>query len=170
MSIFFNYNDKIYKEGEIILTADNRSFKYGDGLFETMKALDGPIILKDYHFQRLFSGLIALQFEIPGYFTPAFLEKKIVELCKKNKHTHSARIRLTVFRDEGLNNYGNSLGYIIQTWNLVNDSKLNTEGLIIDVYPQSKKSYDVFSNFKTNNFLPYAMGALYAKKNELMIV
>ena len=57
--------------------------------------------------------------------------------------------------------------YIIESWELPVKSLLNENGLMIDIFPGAKKSCDIFSNIKSNNYLPYAMAALYAKKNKL---
>lgn len=165
MSIFFTYNDKTYKEGTGIILSDNRSLKYGDGLFETLKILNGRIQLSTYHFERLFSGMELLEFEIPNYFTEGYLKNKIAELSKKNQHT-IARVRLMVFRGSGglydaENHHPN---YIIQTWDIENSRELNSNGIIIDIYQHAKKSCDNFANLKSNNFLPYVMAAIHAKK------
>lgn len=165
MSIFFTCNDKIYKEGTSVITPDNRSFRYGDGLFETIKTNNRKIQLRDYHFERLFTGMGILQFEIPKYFTAEYLEDKIAELCKKNQHNSFARIRLMIFRGNGgLYDPDNVPNYIIQTWSIEQAMELNSNGLIIDVYPDTKKLCDKFANLKSNNFLPYVMAALHAKK------
>ncbi|HEY8689754.1 MAG TPA: aminotransferase class IV [Chitinophagaceae bacterium] len=165
MSIFFTYNDKIFKEGTSVITPDNRALRYGDGLFETIKTNNGIIQLRDCHFERLFSGIKMLQFEIPKYFTADYLESKIAELCKKNKHNSFARVRLMVFRGNGgLYDAENFPNYIIQTWNIEDVKELNSNGLIIDVYPDAKKLCDKFANIKSNNFLPYVMAALHAKQ------
>ncbi len=166
MSFFFTCNDKIYKEGTPVITADNRSLRYGDGLFETIKCINGIIQLRDYHFERLFAGMEMLQFEIPKYFTAEYLENRIAALCKKNQHNNFARVRLMVFRGNGglydaENNFPN---YIIQTWSVEQAKELNSNGLIIDVYPDTKKLCDKFANIKSNNFLPYVMAALHAKQ------
>ena len=164
MSIFFTCNDKIYKDGTPVITPDNRSFRYGDGLFETIKINNGIIQLRDYHFERLFLGMKLLQFEIPKHFTAEYLEKKITELCEKNQHNSFARVRLIIFRSNGgLYDAENTPHYIIQTWNIEAATELNSNGLIIDVYPDARKVCDQFSNIKSNNFLPYVMAALYAK-------
>jgi branched-chain amino acid aminotransferase len=46
-------------------------------------------------------------------------------------------------------------------------TKLNENGLVIDVYPDAEKSCDKFSNLKSANFLPYSMAAQYARENKL---
>ena len=84
MSIFFNYNGKIFKEEALILSPGNRSFKYGDGLFETMKVINGNIRLGNYHFERLFAGMHILHFEIPKHFTAASLIKNDPESVLKS--------------------------------------------------------------------------------------
>jgi branched-chain amino acid aminotransferase len=71
-----------------------------------------------------------------------------------------------VFRGNGgLYNPENHFpNYIIQTWSIEHTEELNSNGLIIDVYPDAKKSCDKFANLKSNNYLPYIMAALHAKK------
>ena len=80
-----------------------------------------------------------------------------------------ARIRLMVFRGNGgIFDPENLLpNYIIETWPLANEARLNENGLVLDIFPDAKKSCDIFSNFKSNNYLPYIMAGLYAKKNKL---
>lgn len=169
MSIFFTCNNKFYNEDEPVISASNRSFRYGDGLFETMKMVNGEIILKQLHFERLFAGMEALQFSKPQNFTFLFLEEQIKLLCKKNQHSKCARVRLTIFRGNGglYDAKNNDPNYIIESWSLENKMELNSNGLTIDIYQDAKKSCDKFANIKTNNFLPYVMAAMYAKKNKL---
>jgi len=50
----FCFNGKIVPAGKLIISADNRSFRFGDGFFETMKMVGGNIALINYHFQRLY--------------------------------------------------------------------------------------------------------------------
>ncbi|MFT4156190.1 aminotransferase class IV [Parafilimonas sp.] len=167
---YFFYNNKLVASGKAILTADNRSFRFGDGLFETMRLTDGEIALSRYHFERLFSSLQSFRFDVPSYFTAAFLAEEIKKLAGKNEHQKLARIRLTVFRSDGsLYDFENNLpNYIIQTWTLNNSALLfNDKGLATGIYTKARKTCDDFSHIKTNNFLPYTMGALWAKENKL---
>lgn len=163
------FNGKIISGVEPVFMASNRGYRYGDGLFETIKVLNGKILLADYHFERLFSGLSLLKYEIPGFFTKEKLGQEIRHLCSKNGCEKLARVRLSVFRGNGgLYDEDKMLQYVIECWPL-NESvnKLNENGLVINVYPDVQKSSDKFSNLKSANFLPYLMAALYAKENKL---
>lgn len=167
---FLNQNGKILKAGKPLISPDNRSFRYGDGCFETIKMMHGKIILENYHFERLFSSIETLQFERPAYFKAAYLKELIVELAKKNNHQKLARIRLMIFRGNGglydaENHFPN---YLIQTYELnPANNELNENGLVVDIYKHSKKVCDDFSHIKSNNYLPYVMAAIWAKQNKL---
>jgi branched-chain amino acid aminotransferase len=167
MKKYFNYNGRFFADDENVLSKDDRSYRYGDGLFETMKLINGNISLGDHHFERLFSGLDILKFHIPVLFTKHKIEVEIKELCKKNECERSARIRLSVSRGNGgLYDCDNKFSYLIECWPL-EQKELNENGLIIDIFPDAKKSIDVFSNLKSANYLPYVMGAIWAKENKL---
>ncbi|MFN0082059.1 MAG: aminotransferase class IV [Ferruginibacter sp.] len=165
---YFNYNGKVLADGELIIAPDNRGLRYGDGIFETIKLKNGKLILSDEHFVRLWKGLETLQFEIPKHFSQKKLEEEIIQLAKKNKLTN-ARIRLTIIRGNGgMYDPKNHIpNYIIEAIKLPEDNgPLNTNGLQICIYNNGVKSIDAFSNLKTNNYLPYFMGAIFAKKNQ----
>jgi len=165
-----NYNGKLYSSDQLLISANNRSFRYGDGFFETMKMINGKTVLRDYHFERLFSSLELLQFEKPGYLTPKYFEEQITELAKKNKHSKIARIRLMIFRGDGelYGEQNNLPGYIIQTWERNETyNQLNKDGFLIDIFGDARKACDNYSHVKSNNYLPYIMAALWAQKNNL---
>jgi branched-chain amino acid aminotransferase len=166
--LFFVYNDKVYASNTPIISAGNRSLRYGDGLFETMKMLKGRIVNEAFHFERLFAGLSMLQFDVPKHFNRALLRGKIHDLAGKNNHAGSARVRLMLFRGNGGIFDPENLrpNYIIETWSLPNEMALNENGLVVDVFPDAQKSVDKFSNLKSNNYLPYVMAGLFAKENK----
>lgn len=167
MKNYFNYNGRFFADDETALSKEDRSYRYGDGLFETMKLMNGNILLKDHHFERLFSGLDVLKFNIPVHFTKQKIENEIIELSKKNGCERSSRIRLSVSRGNGgLYDYDNKFSYLIECWPL-EQKGLNENGLIIDIFRDARKSIDVFSNLKSANYLPYVMAAIWAKENNL---
>ena len=169
-------NGKIISANEPTLNVTNRSFRYGDALFETMKVTNGKIQLVQYHFERLLSGLQLIKIDIPKLFIPEKIVSEILQLCKRNKCEDLARVRLTVFRSDGgfpSTSSGqvesdNSLQYLIECWPLSNTgNQMNENGLVIDVFTDARKSCDKFSNLKSANYQPYVMAALYAKENQL---
>jgi branched-chain amino acid aminotransferase len=166
---YFNFNGKLYPEGSPIIGADNRGVRYGDGLFETIKMKNGKLLFEDEHFARLWKGLRVLEFDIPKHFTAEVLQKEIGALVLKNGHEGAARIRLNILRgDGGLYDAKNHLpNYIIQSWPLAQgNGEWNSNGLVLGIYDAAKKSCDILSNLKHNNYLPYVLAALTAKKEK----
>jgi len=164
---FFNYGGKIFKNNEPVILPANRSFRYGDGFFETMKMLGGKIILEALHLQRLFDSLERLQFQTPAYFTAKFLLQQVKMLAEKNNHTVACMVRINIFRGEGgLYDTENNLpNFIIETRALPNENNIFWDkDSAVDIYPAARKSCDEFSNIKSNNYLPYIMAARWAKK------
>ena len=166
----FIINGRFEKEGTDVIGVDNRGFRYGDGLFETMKMVEGEVRLAAYHLDRLRSGMALLQFEPGKLFNSGQLLSGINELCRKNGCEKLARVRVSVFRGDGglYDESASKVNYVIQSWPLdPAGNQLNENGLVVGIYREIKKSCDRFSNLKSANYLPYVMGALYARKNRL---
>jgi branched-chain amino acid aminotransferase len=159
-------NGKFLNESNASVSINNRSFRYGDGFFETIKVVQGRVQFADLHTDRLFASLQALQFESPSFLTPAYLLSRIEQLVAKNGHQKLARVRLTIFRGNGGLYDPENLhpNLLIQSWplNPVNNM-LNENGLVIGDFMQGFKAADSFANLKSNNYLLYAMASLHAK-------
>lgn len=165
-----SWNGKLINQDQVMISPDNRSFRYGDGCFETIKVLHGNIILPELHFNRLFASLELLQLTKPTFFTKQYFQDQIIQVIKANNHTASSRVRLTMFRDEIRleQNAHFEPKFIIQSWEAKEElSFYNEQGFSIDFYLDAKKSYDRFSGIKSNNYLPYLMGAIWAKQQGL---
>ncbi|MEO7312502.1 MAG: aminotransferase class IV [Chitinophagaceae bacterium] len=168
MTQYVNLNGKVINEKNATVSVNNRSFRYGDGCFETIKVVNGEARLAEFHFDRLFASLKLLQFEWPSFFTPIFLLQSIKELVVKNQHQKLARVRLTIFRGEGglYDPEHQHPNYLIQSWVLnPENNNLNDNGLVIGTYPIGFKAADALANLKSNNFLLYAMAALHSKQH-----
>ena len=164
---WLNLNGSFVEEKTPVVRADNRSFRYGDGLFETMKVVVGSIRLKELHFERLFSGMETLQIMLQGFVNADMFEEQIRKTILRNHISGPARARLTIYRgDGGLYEFNStSAGYVIQVWPLSSSSMMmNTNGLKIGLYEGGRKANDGLANIKSNNYLVYAMGAIEAKK------
>jgi branched-subunit amino acid aminotransferase/4-amino-4-deoxychorismate lyase len=167
---FLFYNGKISKTGKLLISPDNRSFRYGDGFFETMKMVNGKLQLANEHMERLFASLELLQFQQPVYFTPSYVLEQVTLLAKKNYHHKLARIRVTIFRgDGGLYDVENHFPHhLIQSWELnPSNNTLNENGLQLGIFTNARKVCDQYSHVKSNNYLSYALAALWAKKQKL---
>lgn len=157
---------KLLPADQPVFMADNKAYRYGDGLFETMKMVRKKIALQDFHFDRFFRGLQLLQVDIPILLTAEKLSQQVLHLCEKNNCEQLARIRVSAFRGNGGLYEGNDrLNYLIESWPLDED-QWNVNGLVIGICPHARKISDEFSNLKSANFLPYTMAAKYAKANQ----
>lgn len=79
----------------------NRALLLGDGIFETVKVLDGRVLFLEDHYFRLMSGMRVLRMEIPMHFTMEYFEQQLLETARANDCSASARVRLTVYRKPG---------------------------------------------------------------------
>jgi branched-chain amino acid aminotransferase len=165
MTQYLFFNDEWLPDDQPVISAGNRGFRYGDGLFETMCVVNGVIRLADYHFDRLFAGLQLLQFQLPPHFNAAWLSANIAATCQKNGHP-IARVRLTIFRGDGsLTEPGKAPGCIIQSEPLPAASpETSNQQLVTGIYPLARKSADAFSPLKCNNYLASVMAARYARE------
>ena len=164
---------KVYLDGKWLnaekagVSIDNRSFRYGDGFFETIKCFHHNLPLWDYHQHRIHTALKKLHFERPPYFTGDFIREAILELVKQNGHEKLARVRLTVFRGDGaiFDPINPRPHILIQSWPLGPESNLlNEHGLDIGVFSQGFKAADSIANLKSNNYLLYVLAAIQARE------
>ena len=145
---------------------DNRSFRYGEGLFETMRKTTRGIALWERHLARIQNGMQVLNMSFPSHVQADTFLKEIDKLVQKNKIASDARIRLTCFRGNGaLWDEGDGFHYLIQSWNLPR-AEFNLNGLDIGLYTGGAKSCDPLSNLKSNNYLLYSLAAQYGKKQK----
>jgi branched-subunit amino acid aminotransferase/4-amino-4-deoxychorismate lyase len=170
MSDYAILNGKLVREKDISISPNNRSFRYGDGCFETMKWIEGNLILENLHFRRFFSSLQILKFEVPAAVTATDLLAQIRLMVVENHHNHFARVRLTAYRGDGnlYENDGNRLNYLIQSFpGNPTSNVFNEKGFTLDFYYDAKKAIDLFSAVKSNNYLGYSMAAGWAKEKGL---
>ncbi|HET7897582.1 MAG TPA: aminotransferase class IV [Flavisolibacter sp.] len=151
-------NGEFFPVDTPLLPVQNRSYKWGDGVFETMKVFRGKLLLKDLHFERLFVSLQLLEIDKTTSFTQETLLSQVLDLCLQNHCLEHARIRLAVFR-----NNDNSAGYSIEAIPLEEEAgRWQQQGLTLSLYPFARKSMDAFANLKSANFLPYVLAQRYA--------
>jgi branched-subunit amino acid aminotransferase/4-amino-4-deoxychorismate lyase len=164
------YNNKCYPVDEPIFKVTNRSFRYGDGLFETIRLIKGQLHLFDYHIERILNGAEFLRLEFPNNWNQAFFKKKVHELLEKNQEFENGKIRLSIFRADG-GTYApksSKANLLIEYEPLNSDSFiLNKKGLKMEVFSEMEKTSNPFSNFKSSNALIYVLASMYRKEEGL---
>ncbi|MES2266228.1 MAG: aminotransferase class IV [Bacteroidota bacterium] len=167
--VYINFNGEIIPADSTLLTIANRAFRYGDGLFESMRVMKGKLKFPELHAERLQKGMKSLKIDGYSQADSWFLKEKVEELARRNKIKHG-RLRLTVFRDaEGL--YAptqNKMAYCLEIQPIEEPRYfLNERGLIMDVYTELPKPLNWLSNIKTCNSLIYVMAGIYKQQNKL---
>jgi branched-chain amino acid aminotransferase len=164
------YNGDLLDGSTPVLTIANRSFSYGDGLFETIHAFGTRGRNVNLHLARLIHAMGLLRMEVPSFLNEAMLSGEITRLLNKNRIFGSARIRLTVFRNQGglYTPETNAVGITIEASPIAtNLYTLNPKGYIVDIYPDMRKPANMLSSIKSCNALFYIMAGIYRKDNNL---
>ena len=164
-----NFNGVIL-DSDLQLTVSNRSFLYGDGVFETLKIVNNKILFFEDHYFRLMASMRIVRMEIPMSFTMEYLEEQILKLVEVMAIQDSARIRFTVFRNEG----GfylptvNSISFVIQATKLENIKyKFPKSQFEVDLYKDFIVPKQLLSTLKTANKITHVTASIFAKENQL---
>jgi branched-chain amino acid aminotransferase len=164
-----NHDGTLYAEDAFFLNHNNRGLRYGDALFETIRALDGRLVFWEDHYLRLMSSMRLLRMEIPMDFSMEFLEGQIKEILEENNLTATtAGIRFTVYRKDGgfYLPATREVSYIIEVSPLETPFYvLSEEPYEIELYKDFHVNHDVLSTLKTNNRLVHITGSIFGDEN-----
>lgn len=155
---FVSHNGQIAASSAPLLVAGNRGFKWGDGIFETMRMRTSSIPLWDLHFRRLSHGLSFLQMFTPPDFEES-LRTAVENLNHKNGLPPASRVRLALFRQED-----NGAGFVMEQ-SLLDDNSYtwNEKGWKLSLCEAVQKSADALSMLKSANYLPYLVARRHAE-------
>ena len=164
-----NFNGVIL-DSDLQLSVNNRSFLYGDGVFETLKIVDSTILFFEDHYFRLMASMRIVRMEIPMSFTLEFLESQILSLVNQLAIENSARVRITVYRNEG-GYYApnqNSVSYVIQAAPLSDKTyTIEKSNFEVDLYKDFAVTKQLLSTLKTTNKMIHVTASIFAKENQL---
>ena len=168
--LFVNNNGAVIPNKGATIAAGNRSYLYGDGLFESIRILNGKPINMVNHFNRMVEGAKAIKMRFPTFFTVEFFEDKVNELIALSNIKEGGKCRISLDRALG-GTYipeTNEISYFIEVYPYEsNYFELNSKGYEVDIYREIKKQKNFLSNFKTKNGLLYVMAAIAAKEKGL---
>jgi len=159
-------NGHALEPGAPEITLLNRSFKYGDGLFETLRVYQGRILFLNLHLDRLTRGM-----QIMGYdFEPEAWLPQLTQALRRgialNGIEQHGRLRLHVYR-AGPGAYApleDTPYYLIEAYALKHDPYQEPPPLRITTFADWSLSPTPLSGCKTAAALPYVLAARYAQR------
>lgn len=155
---------------EFQLSVLNRSFLYGDGVFETLKIVNNKILFFEDHYFRLMASMRIVRMEIPVQFTMEYIESQILTLTKNLKIENSARVRFTVFRNEGgfYTPSINSVSFVIHAQAIDHlNYAITNANFEVDLYKDFVVTKQLLSTLKTTNKIIQVTASIFAKENDL---
>jgi len=160
-----NQNGSLTSEKDFTLSPDNRAFKYGDGIFDTLKFQDGEICFLEDHYFRLMSSMRMLRMRIPMDFTLDYYQEQIRTTLEANNLDREGRIRVNVFRKDGglYTPPSNEINFMIQVSVL---PKFNKQLIEIELFKDFSIASGLLSTIKTNNKMVNVLGSIFAKEND----
>ncbi len=164
-----DFNGKLLPDDTPLVTYTNRGLRYGDSVFETLRAVNGTLFFWEDHYLRLMASMRILRMEIPMHFTMEALEARMLAVLQENGLEGSAaRIRLTVFRNEGglYLPQTNTVSLLIEA-TAINAPFYQIEAgtYEVELFKDYYVNPDMLSNLKTNNKMLNVVGSIFAKEN-----
>lgn len=164
-----NLNGVVMPGDEPVITLNNRAFHFGDGLFESLRVVDGRACFLDAHWARLTTGAALLKIVLPADLDRTSFERYIHELVVRTGHVN-ARCRFTLFRNAGgfYRPDGHAGGFSFELAPMPQPTyTLNTQGLLVDIWPEMRKPINELARHKTLNCQYYVMASLWAEQRGL---
>ena len=160
-----NFNGTIISENQLQLSNENRAFKFGDAIFETIKILNNKVVFWEDHYFRLMASMRMLRMKIPMEFTLEYLENEILKTVE-NTSENLYRARLTVYRKDGglYTPKTNEVDFLIDVKPITNNKKTS---YAIDVFKDFYNYSGLLSTVKTTNRMLNTVAAIFAEENEL---
>ena len=164
-----NYNGEIQQTSPA-LSAKNRGFLYGDGVFELVKYVEGTIFFWEEHYLRLMATMRIARMEIPSNFTLEFLEGEIIKTIQANSLASKALwVRITITRKGGisLTPEENEIDYCIDIEGITNlfyqNLKIPYEvELFKDYYTQA----NLLGTLNITGRMLQIVGSVFAREND----
>lgn len=154
---FICFNGQLLPAGQPVIAAANPGFRYGEGLFETMKMLHGNILLFSLHCQRLQQGMSLLGMN-PLPADNYAIADQLKLLAQKNGCMELARIRWTVYRQED-----GTAGYVLEAFALESETfRWQELGWRLGLYAENTKATGPLANLKSANYLVYRLATAAA--------
>lgn len=111
-----------------------------------------------------------MRMEVPATFNAPYFEEQIQTLLLANGIATSARIRLTVYRNDGglYMPAVNTVSWVLEAEHMADeDYAFSAKGLMVDIYQDFRKPLHKLSNIKSASALFYVLAAEHARKEHM---
>lgn len=162
-----NFNTRLITDSSEIEMLQNRAFRFGDAVFESILVRDGhPHFLAD-HLERMVDGMEILGFDFDEAVWLPKISAQLDRTLSQNGLGGFARVRITVFRG-GSGAYlppSDTPSFLIEAVNLPSDPWTMAPFKKIGVYHHVPITPSPLTRIKSANSLPYIMAARFARQN-----
>jgi branched-chain amino acid aminotransferase len=168
--LYLNNNGTVLANEGAAIEATNRSYLYGDGVFESIRVFNGKAINVENHILRLLAGAKAIKMRPATYLTVDFFQEKINELIQLSDIKEGGKCRISLDRVSGgaYRPESNEVNFFIDIYPYdCNNFELNSKGIEVDQFMDIKKHINPISNFKTKSGLIYVLAAIHASEKNL---
>jgi branched-chain amino acid aminotransferase len=160
-----NFNGDLVSKDTNFFNHENRAFRYGDALFETLRVVNGHIYFLEDHYLRLMASMRILRMEIPMHFTMEFFSAEILKTVQSQK---TALVDFYVFRNNG----GDYLPMTLEVSYVIVPQALDqpffmhrANPYLVELYKDFYKPKDLLATLNTTNKLIQVTGSIFAKEN-----
>lgn len=165
MTQWIYHNGNFLPESAAVLPVTDRSYLFGEGLFETMRVTRGQIPWLPEHLERLRRGMERLDFTME--LSDAHLAAALTQTLERNS-LEAGILRLTLSRQNaGLDSFepGEIINLVIFPRSLPEKlSTWQTQGLHAVFYTQWSKRPEPLDRIKSTDYLEYLQAKAYAGK------
>ncbi|NNC69519.1 MAG: aminotransferase class IV, partial [Flavobacteriaceae bacterium] len=158
-----NYNGTLIPKIGASISLNNRGFKYGDAIFETIKVKNKKVLFAEDHYFRLMASTRMLRMQIAMDFTLEYFESEILKLATA-LGLDSARVRFSVFRKEGglYTPVTNETDFLIEASELKVEIKKPYE---IELFKDHYVYSGLLSTVKSNNRILNVIASIFMSEN-----
>ena len=168
--LYLNNNGVVSTNEGASIQANNRSYLYGDGVFESIRVFNGKAINLENHILRLLAGAKAIKMRPATYYSVQFFQEKVDELIKLSEISAGGKCRISLDRVSGgaYKPESNEVNFFIDINPYeCNNFELNSKGIEIDQFMDIRKHINPISNFKTKSGLVYVLAAIQATERKI---
>lgn len=166
-----NFCGELMSSEDFKVEGSNRSFRYGDGLFESMRCEKGKILFYEDHYFRAMGSMCMLRMDIPSNLNMEYLEEEILKTVHENGLENTfCRVRLSFWRKGGglYKPTDRTVDYLIECEALKSEAfEFVKEGLSSDIYYDHQKAKSDLSTIKSNNGILYVLASVFAEESEV---